>query len=297
MNEVITKGLIIWPDDVGRKMERPRYKTYYNPSTEKPKPTSSWIETPTGQKNKEQHVDEYELNILSTGMNQEGGKVLQQIFGSKVFAYPKPTSLISSLIRAATKNNDLVLDSFSGSGTTGHATLHVNKQDKGNRRFILVEMETNIAQQITAERIRRIIEGYKNSKGEPIDGLGGGFRYCELGQPLFDEDGKIRETVIFSELARHVYFSETGEPLPKERVPKSPLIGSCRGVGIYLLYNGILHDKKSNGGNVLTRNVLANLPQFEGLKVIYCTGCLLGKERLQAENIIVRQIPYEICVS
>ena len=124
------------------------------------------------------------------------------------------------------------------------------------------------------------------------------FGYCQLGEPLFDETGKIRETVSFGELARHVYFTETGEPLPRERVSsKSPFLGACRGVGVYLLYNGILTDKKANGGNVLTRAVLAQLPPFDGTKVVYCAGSLLGPDRLAAERIVVRQTPYEIKVS
>jgi hypothetical protein len=103
--------------------------------------------------------------------------------------------------------------------------------------------------------------------------------------------------VSFSDLARHVYFTETGEPLPRERVTKSPFLGEFRGVGIYLLYNGILGDKTSDGGNILTRAVLAKLPVFKGQKVIYCSGCLLGRDRLRSEQIIVRQVPYEIKVS
>ncbi|BFU89052.1 MAG: hypothetical protein NTAFB01_02390 [Nitrospira sp.] len=158
-------------------------------------------------------------------------------------------------------------------------------------------MEPKIAPDITAERVRRVAQGYKNAKGEKVEGLGGGFRYCELGEPLFDQNGKIRESVTFAELARHVYFTETGEPLPRERVSKSPFLGECRRVGIYLLYNGILDDQSAKGGNVLTRAVLAKLPKFDGQKVIYCAGCLLGKDRLQAERILVRQTPYEIKVS
>ncbi len=103
--------------------------------------------------------------------------------------------------------------------------------------------------------------------------------------------------VSFADLARHVYFSETGEPLPRENVPNTPFLGACRGVGIYLLYNGILGDRRANGGNVLTRAVLAQLPPFDGQKVVYCAGCLLGRDRLQAERIIVRQTPYEIKIS
>ena len=235
------------------------------------------------------------------GHTQDAKKELLQLVefpdSESVFVTPKPTRLIERILRIATNPGDLILDSFAGSGTTGHAVLKLNKQDGGNRRFILVEMESKIARDITAERVRRVAEGYKKAKGEKVEGLGGGFRYCELGEPLFDESGKIREIVSFSDLARHVYFTETGEPLPRERVTKSPFIGDCRGVGIYLLFNGILGDKSAQGGNVLTRSVLAKLPKFDGQKVIYCAGCLLGKDRLQAERILIRQTPYEIKVS
>jgi|CXWL01.1.fsa_nt_gi DNA modification methylase len=213
------------------------------------------------------------------------------------FDFPKPTELIEELVSFTTSGDDLVLDSFAGSGTTGHAVLKLNQADQQKRRFILVEMKQSIARDITAERVRRVAQGYKNAKGEKIEGLGGGFRYCELDEPLFDESRKIRETVSFSDLARHVYFTETGEPLPRGRVTKSPFLGECRGVGIYLLYNGILGDKSAQGGNILTRAVLAQLPKFDGQKVIYCAGCLLGKDRLQAERIVIRQTPYEIKVS
>ncbi len=236
-------------------------------------------------------------SILST--KSDGGIELEQIFEEKAkFAYPKPTSLVQVLIDSLQMTDgDIVFDPFAGSGTTAHAVLKQNLEDGIQRKFILVEMEPKIAREITAERVRRVAEGYVNAKGERVEGLGGGFRYCELGEPLFDESGKIRETVGFADLARHVYFSETGEPLPRERVSKSPFLGACRGVGIYLLYNGILKDKSASGGNVLTRAVLAQLPPFDGQKVIYCAGCLLGRDRLQAERIIIRQTPYEIKAS
>lgn len=225
-------------------------------------------------------------------------KLLREIFeGQRIFENPKDHEVIMRLVRYVTNPGDLILDSFAGSGTTGHAVLQLNKEDGGNRRFILVEMESKIARKVSAERLRRVAAGYTDGKRERVEGLGGGFRYCELGEPLFDENGKIRETVSFADLARHVYFSETGEPLPRERVAKSPFLGSCRGVGIYLLYNGILRDQSANGGNVLTRAMLAQLPPFDGHRVIYCAGCLLGRDRLQAERIIVRQTPYEIKMS
>ena len=189
------------------------------------------------------------------------------------------------------------MDSFAGSGTTGHAVLQLNRQDGEPRRFILVEMEPKIAQEITAERVKRVSQGYTNAKGEAVEGLGGGFRYCRLGEPLFNERGQIREEVSFGDLARHVYFTETGEPLPRERVPNSPKIGVCRGVAVYLLYNGILGDRTVNGGNVLTRAILATLPPHDGPRIIYGAGCKLGADRLRDERITFRQTPYEVRVS
>ena len=234
------------------------------------------------------------------GHTDESRKEIQSIMGTQTaFDTPKPSRLIERVFQIATNPGDIVLDSFSGSGTTGHAVLKMNAAlpEKQQRRFILVEMESEIARKVTSERVRRVAQGYTNAKGEAVAGLGGGFRYCELGEPLFDETGMIRESVKFSELARHVYFSETGEPLPRVRVFNTPLLGEHRGVGIYLLYNGILGDERVNGGNVLTRQILAKLPVFEGPKVIYCAGCLLSRDLLQAKQITIRQTPYEIKVS
>lgn len=261
-----------------------------------------WPKSPTGRPRHKKFLSDLDSDftgfssIIESGNTNEGTEEVADIMGAPQFIFPKPRSLIQSLIEQATNSESLVLDSFAGSGTTGHAVLAQNRKDGGNRRFILVEMEPDIARAITAERVRRAAQGYTNAKGEKVAGLGGGFRYCELGEPLFNEHGQIRETVRFAELARHVYFSETGEPLPRERVSQSPFLGERRGVGIYLLYNGILKDKSANGGNVLTRAVLSQLPPFDGPKVVYCAGCLLGRERLQAERITVRQIPYEIKV-
>ena len=184
MAKVIADGLVIWPDDFpDKRMERPRYKTYWNPETEKPKPVSSWIEAANA--NDRELADEeadYDVTILTTGMTQEGGKLLQQMLGSKVFAYPKPLSLVRSLVRATTRGRDIVLDSFAGTGTTGHAVLDLNREDEAHRRFILIEMEPDICQRITAERLSRAIDGYEYAKPKGGTargpGLGGGFRFC-----------------------------------------------------------------------------------------------------------------------
>ena len=237
---------------------------------------------------------------IETGNNQEAKKEINSIIGHDTpFDTPKPTRLLNRIVQIATNPGDLILDSFAGSGTTGHSVLKMNaeKPEEPQRRFVLVEMEPDIAKNITSERIRRIAEGYSNAKDERIQGLGGGFRFCELGGELFDEYGQIHDEVTFGELARHVWFTEFHEPLPRERVPNSPFLGECNGVGLYLLYNGILGDKSNNGGNVLTRAILERLPEYDGPKIIFCAGNLLGPDRLRAASITIRQTPYEIKVS
>jgi adenine-specific DNA-methyltransferase len=238
------------------------------------------------------------LSSLFTLDGRVGTNEIKTIFpnNNRPFDFPKPTALIEELISFTTAADDLVLDSFAGSGTTAHAVLKLNKQDGQRRRFVLVEMKREIAQDIAAERVRRVINGYTNGKGEFVDGLGGGFRYCELGEPLFDERGNIRPTVGFADLARHVYFTETGEPLSAPTPPNCPLLGTHNNVAVYLLYNGILKDKTPRGGNVLTTSVLAGLPIHQGPKVIYGTACRMDQERLRREGIVFKQLPYKLKV-
>jgi adenine-specific DNA-methyltransferase len=223
-------------------------------------------------------------------------KRLRQIMGTDVFENPKDEEVLQKIFEATTGPDDLIMDSFGGSGTTAHAVLKLNKEENTKRRFVLCEMDPNIAQAITSERNKRIINGYKNLKGEVVEGIGGGFRYCQLGEPLFDEKGNIRSTVKFHDLARHVFFTETGEPLPKGAKAASPLIGVYNGTGVYLLYNGILKDKAPEGGNVLTAVILAHLPKHAGPKVIYGTACRIGQSRLNQENITFKQLPYRLKV-
>ncbi len=215
----------------------------------------------------------------------------------QVFSTPKPSKLIYRIFQLSTNPEDLVLDSFAGSGTTGQAVMQLNKEDGGNRRFILIEMDSNICRNVTAERLKRVSCGYKAENGLKVEGLGSGFRFATLREPLFDEKGKIRDTVRFADLARHVYFSETGEPLSNKDAMKrhsSPLLGVHHDTAVYLLYNGILKDRSPDGGNVLTSSVLSILPKHEGPKVIYGTACKIGADRLRREGIVFKQLPYKI---
>lgn len=204
-------------------------------------------------------------------------------------------------MRATTRDGDIVLDSFAGTGTTGHATLGLNKDDNTKRRFVLIEMDQDICADITSHRLRMSVEGYSYAHPKSgritIPGLGGGFRYCTLGKPLFREDGSISADVSFADLAAHIHFSEFGEPIPSRPSGKSPVLNVRNGIALCLLFNGILGDRSLSGGNVLTSSVLNHLPAHNGTRVIYGEGCRLGTARLRRENIVFKQIPYDIKVS
>ena len=231
--------------------------------------------------------------------NEEAKNKLKEIFsGESLFETPKPIELIQQFLRICTANDDLVIDSFAGSGATAHAVLKQNAEDGGNRRFILVEMDEGIARDVTAERVRRVAQGYTNAKDQAVGGLGGSFHFCRLGQQLFDARGHIDPNVRFGDLARFVWFQETGQPLsPPGRKGWSPLLGVHRGRAVYLLYNGILKDRAIDGGNVLTSPLLAELPAHDGPRVVYGARCVIGADRLRRLDIAFKQLPYDLRVS
>lgn len=226
------------------------------------------------------------------------------------FSYPKPVDLTRYLLRVATRPGDTILDSFSGSGTVGASVLEENAdhKDEPARHFILIQMPTeseeqafqgiNLARDRTRFRVEKVCA---NLDSREVSGGYNGFRYVRLGEAVFDEHGRIRESVRFADLARHVYFTETGEPLPKERVSaKTPLLGIHHGRAVYLLYNGILKDKSVDGGNALCRETLAVIQEINaahpGIKqtVVYGTSERLSPARQKREGIVFKQIPYSI---
>jgi adenine-specific DNA-methyltransferase len=107
-----------------------------------------------------------------------GTKIIEEILGVKKFDFPKSLNLLTDILKLSTRKNSVVVDFFAGSGTTGHAVLELNKQDDGNRKFILcTNNENNIAEDVTYERLKRVIKGYKNKKGEKVESLGGNLSY------------------------------------------------------------------------------------------------------------------------
>lgn len=198
----------------------------------------------------------------------------------------KPEALIQKILELSTRENDLVLDSFLGSGTTA-AVAH-----KMGRRYIGIEMGDHAVTHC-ATRLRKVIEGEQGGISEAVGWKGGGgFRFYRLGVPVFDEAGHIAAGIRFAPLAAHLWFVETGLPFSGDAV--SPLLGVHEGTAYYLLYNGILGDRRPNGGNILTAKILAALPLFDGPKVIFGEGCRMSAERLAHEKIDFRHIPYEI---
>lgn len=221
------------------------------------------------------------------GSNRVSKAEIKKIFGgSKAFDTPKPERLIKRILDIATNPGDLVLDSFLGSGTTA-AVAH-----KMGRRYIGIEMGDH-AMTHCVPRLQKVIEGEQGGISEAVAWQGGGgFRFYKLGVPVFDENGHVSPGIRFAPLAAHLWFVSTG--IPYKGRAASPFLGAHEGVGYYLLYNGILGDKSVSGGNVLTGRILAGLPPHDGEKVIFGEGCRLSAERLQAERITFRQIPYEI---
>ena len=221
------------------------------------------------------------------GHTDEAKREVQALFGkTDTFETPKPERLIQRILHIATNPGDLVLDSFLGSGTTA-AVAH-----KMGRRWIGVEIG-NHAISCCAPRLQKVVDGEQGGISKAVKWQGGGgFRFARLGDTVFDELGQINPAIRFPALAAHVWFSETGEPYRGKA--DSALIGVHGGTAYYLLYNGILGDKRPAGGNVLTTKVLAELPAYDGPKVIFGEASRIGAPRMAELGISFRQTPYDI---
>ncbi len=217
------------------------------------------------------------------GMTQDGTKEIIEIFGKKEFNFPKPSSLIQYLVGIATLTspNSIILDSFSGSGTTAHAVLNLNKKDGGNRKFILVEME-DYAEEITAERVRRVIKGYSD-----VEGTGGDFTFCELGERLLDEDGNINEAVSTEKIRNYIWYMETHIKLPEKTQDSEYYLGTNADTAYYFAYE---KDRLTE----LNYDLLSQLKVKADNYVIYADTCTLSESELLRYSISFRKIPRDI---
>lgn len=222
------------------------------------------------------------------GHTDESKKEIHQLFGKRdAFDTPKPERLLERIIHIATNPGDLVLDSFLGSGTTA-AVAH-----KMNRRYIGIELGEH-ARTHCQPRLQKVVEGEQGGISKAVDWQGGGgFRFIQLGDTVFDEYGSLNPVIRFPALAAHIWYLEAKAPLQGKA--DSPLLGVFEDTAYYLLYNGILGDRRPNGGNVLTSKVLAQLPPTSAKRrVIYGESSRLGDSRLQQEGILFKQIPYDV---
>ena len=227
-----------------------------------------------------------------TGHTDEAKKEVKIFNNETVFATPKPERLIQRVINVATNPNDLVLDSFLGSGTTA-AVAH-----KMGRRYIGIEMG-NHAITHCVPRLKAVIDGEQGGISKAVNWQGGGgFRFYKLGDEVFDADGCINENISFENLSAHIWFTETKTPFNKP-TEKTTYLGTFDNTSYALLYNGILRDKKVDGGNVLTNKTLNVIlddmkhQPYEKL-VIYGESSRISSARLKSLNIEFKQTPYDI---
>ena len=200
------------------------------------------------------------------------------------FDFPKPTNLIQYLLVFYCTSDSVILDSFAGSGTTAHAVLNMNKADGGNRKFILVEM-MDYADSITAERVKRVIDGYGQGKSA-VEGTGGGFSFYDLGDPLIIEDN-LNEAVGTEKIREYVWYMETRKPytLPKSDNPY--YLGSINDTGYYFYY-------EPQKITILDYDFLSGLTQRQGETVIYSDRCSISSGKLKELGITFKKILRDI---
>ncbi len=271
-NEELKKGNVEWIK-INGKWEV-YAKQYYEGQSEMP-PVTIWTHQEAGH-------------------NHEANDEIRIIFGTRIFESPKPTRLIKKVLKVGGDKDSIILDSFAGSGTTAHAVLDLNKEDGGNRKFILVECE-DYADKITAERVRRVIKGVKNAKDEKLrEGLGGTFSYFELGDPIEMESILEGDKLpSYLDLARYVFYTATGEEFDPKRVnEKNNFIGESREYEVYLFYKPDIEYLKSTA---LTLDRAKELGPYKGKKrLVFAPSKYLDTDYLLEYRIDYCQLPFEI---
>ena len=224
---------------------------------------------------------------LETGHTDEAKKEVLAIFEGKAsFDTPKPHRLIEYVLKVAGSEHTLILDSFAGSGTTAHAVLNMNKSDGGHRKFILIEMG-DYADTITAQRVKRVIDGYGKDK-KAVPGTGGSFSYYELGEPIFASDGEmLNEAIGREEICKYVYFTETREPLEPYRSEEPCYMGLHCGTAYYFNYD-------KDRSTTLNREFLHTVKTRAEAYVIYADRCTLSQQELEMWHITFKKIPRDI---
>lgn len=227
----------------------------------------------------------YEKEYFTT----RGSELIRGILGTKeAFTYPKPIDIVQEAIGRVTSSDAIVLDSFAGSGTTAHAVLNLNLEDQGNRKFILIELD-DYAETVTAERVKKVITGYRDIEGDIVTGTGGSFSFLSLGASLFQDD-LLNPSVPKSKLNEYIWHSETGATfVPSFGDHHEHFLGTHQDTSYFFAYD-VDHT------TVLDREYLSTIPVECAATsyVIFADTCLLSEQELRAMNITFKKIPRDI---
>ena len=277
MSELIAHNRILWPS---LEEGRPRVKVFLNELKEKYTGFSS---------------------VIGEGVfTRSGTKEIDEIFTTRVVEFPKPCGLIREILTQGCPNDGIVLDSFAGSGTTAQAVLALNKEDGGNRKFILVECE-DYADTITAERVRRVINGVPTAKDDNLkNGLDGSFTYCTLGDEISPEKMLTGENLPdYDTLARHLVYTATGHAPDKIRKAKGKdgLFHETDDRLFYLIYEPDLAflrsaDSALNGDRA--ERIAKQAQSKQKTAVVFATHKFMGQKELTQMGIVFCGLPYGI---
>ena len=218
--------------------------------------------------------------------SERGTEVFIKYLGFKKedFPNPKPVGTIQRILQIATAGDDIILDSFAGSGTTAHAVLNMNKADGGHRKFILVEM-MDYADRITAERVKRVIRGHGEGKNA-VEGTGGNFSFYDLGEPLLVGDC-LNEAVAPEKIREYIWFMETKQPYAPPSGGNPYYLGKHNSTGYYFYY-------EPQRVTVLDYAYLSTITEKADGTVIYADRCSISEDKLAKMGVTFKKIPRDI---
>jgi len=227
-------------------------------------------------------------------------KLLKEVFHDEKLPFdnPKPVNLIKRVCQIAAGKDAIILDSFAGSGTTAHAVLELNKEDDGNRKFILVECE-DYAHTVTAKRVRRVIKGVPSAKSENLkEGLGGAFAFCELGRELNIENMlRGKNLPDYDVLARHVAYTATGATMDKIRPGKDHYFGETPDYRLHMIYRPdlkFLRSKESALTELTAERIGKAARNKNKTALVFAPWKFISQKDLSKEGVTFCQLPYAI---
>ncbi len=285
-----TSGQWRWEENRTRKAMK-NYEIYIAQYADKISIDDFFIEHLMATNEKLDFVRKNENGVIQYYVPPQTGKLLSDnwmdilLSGSFAgFDTEKNVLLIQRIIDWIVRPGEIILDSFAGSGTTAHAVLNMNKSDGGNRKFICIEM-MDYADTITAERVKRVINGYGEGK-KTVDGTGGNFSYYELGEPLLVDD-KLNNAVSTEKIREYIYYMETKQALPEAAADEPMLLGVHHGAAYYFNY-------EKDASTTLNAAFLKSIKTQAEAYVIYADTCVLSENKLQQFHITFKKIPRDI---